>query len=181
MHLGRDGWMISHDRDHAHTSHLYSQRVVLLQPEHGVWVHDVPPTEQLAEGEQHERTLLIAEDTACRYVVDFLTQGWNWLSPAFAGPVLEELDHLGSVLASLIGIEDDRPDEDVDNLTTLKCFLALVYLAKRVDEYGLNSSDVHRGYFLSVGDDAIMTQFTNIINIYVQSWSLSLCFQTAQQ
>lgn len=147
-HLGP----IAHDGDHAPAGDRAALRVVVLHAEHGVRIQDVPPVEDLTKREQHERATLVIEDGTGGEVVDFLTKRRNWLAPALAGPLLEELDHLRGVLVNLVGLQSERYDEEVEHLAALDGLLVLVHLAERVDENSIDSCDVHRRYFLSVGN-----------------------------
>lgn len=119
-------------------------RVVVLHSEHGVRVHDVPPARDLAEGEQYEGTLLVFQDTSGHEVVDLLAERRDGLAPAFAGPLLEQLDHLRGVLVDLGSLQSECDDEEVEHLAALDGLLVLVRLAERVDENGIDSFDIHQ-------------------------------------
>lgn len=138
-----------HDGDHAHASHLLSERVALVESEH-CGIDQIPPVQQFAEGEQHERMSLVVENGAGGDVADLFAERRNRMSPAFAGPVPQQLDHFGCVLVDLGGFEGDRHHEDVDDFDTRQRLLLAVHIAERVDEDGDDSCDIHRRYFLSV-------------------------------
>ncbi len=151
-HLG----LVAQDRDHAHAGELATLRVVVLDAEHGVGVHDVPPARDLAEREQREGAQLVVEHGSGGEVVDLLAERRNRLAPALAGPLLEELDHLRGVLVDLGGVHGECHDEEVEDLAALEGLLVLVDLSSALCQDGADSCDVHRGYFLSVGNGYII-------------------------
>lgn len=142
---------VTRNRDEAEAGHVLCHLVVLFEAEHRLWAQNVPPVEYLAEAEEHERAALILEGTACRDVADLLAQRCDGLPPALTWPVLQQLHHFGGVLLHFLGVVDDRHHEQVDHLTPGEGQAVFVQLAKRVSENFLNSCDIHRGYFLSVG------------------------------
>jgi len=156
--LHRHLWAVAHDGDHAHAGELATLGVVVLHAEHCVRIHNVPPVHDLAEGEEHERAALVLQDSAGGDVVDLLSERRNWLAPALAGPLLEEFDHLHGVLVDLVGLQSECHDKEVEHLIALDGLLVFVHLAERFDENGIDSCDIHRGYFLSVGNMYIIVQ-----------------------
>jgi len=95
-----------------------------------VRVQDVPPAEDLAEREQHERATLVFENGTSDDVVDLSTELRNRIPPALAGPLLEELDHLRGVLVDLGGLQSERHDEEVEHLAALDGLLVIIHLAE---------------------------------------------------
>lgn len=143
---------VAQDRDHSHAGELATHRVVVLQAEHGVRVHDVPPACDLTEREQREGSQLVVEHGSSGEVVDLLAERRDRLAPALARPLLEEFDHLRSVPMNLGGVHGERHDEEVEDLASLDGLLVLVDLSGAVRQDGTDLRDVHHGYFLSVGN-----------------------------
>ncbi len=148
--------MIPLDGDHAHTGERATLWVVVLQVEHGVRVQNVPPACDLAEREQREGAQLVVEHGSGGEVVDLFAERRDRLAPALTGPLLEELDHLRGVFVDLGGVHGERHDEEVEELATLEGLLVLVDLSGAFRQDGADSCDVHRRYFLSVGNVLII-------------------------
>lgn len=144
--------MVAHDGHHTYVGELPTHGVVVAHAKHGVRVKDLPPACDFAEREQGESRQLVVEDRSRGDVVDFLPERWDRIAPAFIGPLLEELNHLGGVFVDLDGVQGERHDEEVEDLAPLDGLLVLVDLSGAVRQDSIDSCDIHRRYFLSVGN-----------------------------